>query len=178
MRIIAGQYRGRSLKRPPEAHTRPTTQKVRGAVFNILTSKFQDLLTGVVVDAFAGSGGFGLEALSRGAHYAYFCENHPQVLRVLKQNLSFLDPSTYSLAPVSFHHLNIQKPITLLYLDPPFEQKNFYRQTFEKCLPFFDDTTLIITESYAHEPVELPLLKMDERIYGRILVQFFLWKKE
>ncbi|HSP05929.1 MAG TPA: RsmD family RNA methyltransferase, partial [Acidobacteriota bacterium] len=71
MRVIAGKYRNRTLK--ADDHFRPTSDRVRETLFNILQSELEDC---VFVDAFAGSGAVGIEALSRGARIVYFLENH------------------------------------------------------------------------------------------------------
>ena len=89
MRVVAGELRGRRFDAPPGNDTRPTTDKVREAVFNALGSL--DLVRdAVVVDLFAGSGGMGIEALSRGAAEVVFVERDRAALRVLDDNLRSL----------------------------------------------------------------------------------------
>lgn len=89
MRVVAGEHRGRLIEAPPGRDTRPTTDKVREAVFNALGSL--DLVRdAVVADLYAGSGALGIEALSRGAHEAVFVERDRAALRVLRDNLSTL----------------------------------------------------------------------------------------
>ena len=89
MRIVAGKWRGQTLRQPPESITRPTTDRVREALFSALESRidFEGLR---VLDAFAGSGALGLEALSRGAEHVTFCEMNGKVLPVLKKNVASL----------------------------------------------------------------------------------------
>lgn len=90
MRVVAGELRGRLFEGPPGLDTRPTTDKVREAVFNALGSL--DLLRdATVADLFAGSGGLGIEALSRGAAHVTFVERDRGALRVLRDNLRALD---------------------------------------------------------------------------------------
>ena len=90
MRVVAGELRGRRFEGPPGHDTRPTTDKVREAVFNALTSL--DLVRdATVADLFAGSGGLGIEALSRGAAHVPFVERDRGALRVLRDNLRTLD---------------------------------------------------------------------------------------
>ena len=85
MRIIAGTARGRQLKAPPGLHTRPTTDRVKEAVFSII--QFQ--VPGArVLDLFAGSGQLGLECLSRGAESCLFCDNDRAALRAVGQNIT------------------------------------------------------------------------------------------
>lgn len=90
MRVVAGELRGRLFEGPPGLDTRPTTDKVREAVFNALGSL--DLVRdATVADLFAGSGGLGIEALSRGAAHVTFVEKDRAALRVLRDNLRSLD---------------------------------------------------------------------------------------
>src|SRR2546423_14038956 len=86
MRVIAGEYRGRRLKVPPGVRTRPTTDRVREALFSIL-GDVEDLR---VADLFAGSGALGIEAISRGAEHATFVERDLGAVGILKFNLAAL----------------------------------------------------------------------------------------
>jgi len=87
MRIIAGTFRSRRLKTLPGAKTRPTSDKLRETLFNVLGASVQGA---VFADCYAGSGAVGLEALSRGAEFVYFLENHRPAVRVIEQNLKSL----------------------------------------------------------------------------------------
>ena len=87
MRVIAGEARGRVLRAPAGTATRPTADRVRGAVFNMLGSQL-DLDGAVVLDLFAGSGALGIEALSRGAAAAVFVEDAAAARRVVTENLA------------------------------------------------------------------------------------------
>jgi 16S rRNA (guanine966-N2)-methyltransferase len=89
MRIVAGDLRGRRIESPVDDATRPTTDKVREAVFNALTSL--GVVEGAVVwDLFAGTGAMGIEALSRGAQRCVFVENNRSALNVLRSNIETL----------------------------------------------------------------------------------------
>ena len=89
MRVIAGEFGGRKLIAPEGLSTRPTTDKVRQAVFNSLTS--MDVLDGAtVIDLYAGSGALGIEALSRGAEFCTFVERDRNALRALRENVATL----------------------------------------------------------------------------------------
>jgi len=92
MRIIAGQFRGRPLAAPSDDHTRPTSDRVRESVFNILEHGIDDFsLTGVrVLDLFAGTGALGLEALSRGAAFCLFVEEDAAVRGLIRRNIEAL----------------------------------------------------------------------------------------
>lgn len=90
MRIVAGEFRGRIIESPSEATTRPTTDRVRESMFSSIYSRRADLSTTRVLDAFAGSGGLGLEALSRGAASCTFFERDADARAVLQRNISSL----------------------------------------------------------------------------------------
>lgn len=90
MRIIAGDLRGRVIASPSERTTRPTTDRVRESMFSSIYSRLPELRGVTVLDAFAGSGALGIEALSRGAHCCLFAERDRGARRVLEQNLSSL----------------------------------------------------------------------------------------
>ena len=93
MRIIAGRHRGTKLAQPAGAETRPTGDRVRESLFNILEGgRFGDVLAGaIIIDAFAGTGALGLEALSRGGAYTTFIERDQAALSVLRANITRLD---------------------------------------------------------------------------------------
>ena len=123
MRIVAGMWRGQPLKQPPENITRPTTDRVREALFSALESRMD--WDGVrVLDAFAGSGALGLEALSRGAAHAVFCEVNGKVLGVLKGNIAAFRGAAAAakvLKADSLKHPPVELgPFDLVFLDPPY----------------------------------------------------------
>lgn len=84
MRIITGEYKGRKLETPRGDDIRPTTDKVKEAIFNLL---MHDVYDAVCVDLFTGTGNLGLEALSRGARRCYFCDNARDSLNLAKTNI-------------------------------------------------------------------------------------------
>src|SRR3989304_2165149 len=86
MRVIAGKYKGRILKTVPDNSVRPATDKVKGAIFNVMQSRV-DWTQSVVLDLFTGSGSIGIEALSRGTKKVAFVENSRAALQFLKLNL-------------------------------------------------------------------------------------------
>lgn len=122
MRIVAGQLRGRRILAPAGSDTRPTTDRVREAVFNSLVS--MDLIDGAtVVDLFAGTGAMGLEALSRGAAHCRFVEHDARALRVLRENIQALgvaDRSTVIAADAA-GHVRGMPPADLVLADPPYD---------------------------------------------------------
>ncbi len=129
MRIIAGSLRGRVLasvgKGDPGAHLRPTSDRVRESLFNMLAGgRFGDPFEGaVVLDLFAGTGALGLEALSRGARHATFVDDGRKAHALLRENIRLLDVAVRCrvvhrdatlLPPVQ------DEPASLVFLDPPY----------------------------------------------------------
>lgn len=122
MRIVAGKWRGRAIEAPPGDATRPTADRVREALFSMLTSRIGSFEGLAVADIFAGTGALGLEALSRGAAKARFVENERGALAVLKQNITRLgaDFETDILRVSAEAAGRAPEPHHLLFLDPPY----------------------------------------------------------
>ena len=124
MRIIAGTAGGRRLAAPPEG-TRPTTDRVREALFSSLTTYLTDAQLDwsriQVLDLFAGSGAVGLEALSRGAAGATLIERDRRCLQVLRSNVQAVDPRAQVLPEDAFAWAPGQRRFDLVYLDPPYD---------------------------------------------------------
>lgn len=121
MRIIAGRFRGRTLRAPPGGSTRPTADRVREALFSMLASRIGPFEGLRVADLFAGSGALGLEALSRGAAHATFVESDPAAAAAIRANstalglgeaVRILGGSALSLPP--------SQPFDLVFADPPY----------------------------------------------------------
>ena len=122
MRVIAGDYKGRNLKTPQGTNTRPTTDRVRESLFSTLASARGGFEDAVVLDAFAGSGALGIEALSRGAAFAVFCEQNRAALQALRSNLEFVEAKRTSLVAgdVTKRTPHAPQPFDLLFFDPPY----------------------------------------------------------
>ena len=122
MRIVAGEWRGRKLVAPKGEATRPTADRTRETLFNMLTSRlgsFEDLR---VADLFAGSGALGLEALSRGAAHCLFVEQDRAALDSIRQNIATFDArNRTSVETGSVMQLRAaREPYDLILLDPPY----------------------------------------------------------
>jgi len=119
MRIIAGEWRGRSIEAPPGMATRPTADRVRETLFSMLASRLGSFEGLRVADLFAGSGALGLEALSRGAVSATFVESDPQAGAVIRRNAEKLGASFQVLAGSALA-LPRSDPFDLVFADPPY----------------------------------------------------------
>ncbi|MGH7739088.1 MAG: RsmD family RNA methyltransferase, partial [bacterium] len=127
MRVIAGRYRGREVKAPKGEMIRPTSDKVKGALFNML----EPLRDYAVVDFYTGTGSLGIEALSRGAYQVVFVDKGPEALGLVGENLSKLKIPIGFQAPAqvlaldaakAFFSLHQEKrTFDLLLADPPYE---------------------------------------------------------
>lgn len=129
MRVIAGTYRSRPLSAPPGRVTRPTSDRLRETLFNVLAPRVKG---SIFLDLYAGSGAVGIEALSRGAREVVFVEQAPPALKTIRANLSLLKiDSGYALesfsAAAAIKRLATQgREVDILFLDPPYEAADEY----------------------------------------------------
>ena len=128
IRIVAGQFKGRTIPTLPGRTTRPTTQRAREALFSILGGKIQDA---TVADLFAGTGAVGLEALSRGATKALFIEQNPLAGASIQHMLSQLKIASSGRVVIDDVSLAIQnsillgwRPFDIIFMDPPYRLPN------------------------------------------------------
>lgn len=178
LRIISGQFRGRQLALPPASLSRPSSQRTREAVFNILMHDPEKPLRHAnVLDLFAGSGALGLEALSHGAAHVSFVESNAEVLKTLRQNIEKLGVQDHTtvLAMDVQKLLRALNPVDLVFLDPPYG-KNLEIKALQLLQQqgWLKPTTLIILETSAKQTLEPPeaFIRKDERIYGAAKVSF------
>ncbi|MBP1760291.1 MAG: methyltransferase, RsmD family [Firmicutes bacterium] len=123
MRIIAGELRGRQLKTVEGLNTRPTSDKVKGAIFNVLGNK---IINSRVLDLFAGTGNLAIEALSRGSHEVVLVEKNFDAFQIIRRNLEQLGVSQKSkpflMDAFKFIHKYPDEVFNLIFLDPPYRQ--------------------------------------------------------
>lgn len=125
MRIVAGEFKGRRLVSPSNKSVRPTSDRMRESLFNILASKLGGSLAGAsVADLFAGTGALGLEALSRGAAHVTFVDLDPQSIDLVRQNVNLLgvNERTKILKTSATRLPYMDQPCDLLFLDPPYSK--------------------------------------------------------
>jgi 16S rRNA (guanine(966)-N(2))-methyltransferase RsmD len=138
MRIIAGSLRSRSLQAPPGLATRPTSDRLRETLFNVIAARIgSDARGATFLDLYAGSGAVGIEALSRGAARVEFVEKSPAALKVLRGNLEKLGLTTgfriHSVSVAAFlrRAAEVPKPerYDVVFLDPPYDAAEEYAST-------------------------------------------------
>jgi 16S rRNA (guanine966-N2)-methyltransferase len=152
MRVIAGKYRSRVLKPFPGLTVRPTPDRLRETLFNILAP---DIEGRTFVDAFAGTGAVGIEALSRGARRAIFIERDPEVLGCLRENLSSLKIGSEAMVVLgSALRLLKDYPADFLFLDPPYHRPGDYGACLE-ALSGPPDTLVIAQHDARFDPGDL-----------------------
>lgn len=170
MRVIAGRLGGRRLKAPPGRVTRPTSERVREALFSMLG----EVAGASVLDLFAGSGALGIEALSRGARRAVFVERDPAAARVLGENLAALGIGAQdaelrrSDAATALRSARAGKETyDLVFIDPPYGQAQEWAQELGALLPaLLEPGARVVLESDRRGPLELEMGVERQRRYG------------
>lgn len=125
MRIVGGKFRGRALAGPNSQAIRPTADRLRESIFNILAHAYGDPVTGSrVLDLFAGTGALGLEALSRGAAFALFVDDGAEARAIIRQNVQTLGVAGTSRIfrrdATKLGDVHPNDPFSLVFLDPPY----------------------------------------------------------
>jgi 16S rRNA (guanine966-N2)-methyltransferase len=165
VRVIAGAYKGRTLRAPPGRGTRPTSDRVREALFSILG----DVSDARVLDLFAGSGALGIEALSRGAAHATFVDSSRRAADAIRANLGAIgDPGAQVRVEDALSYLaRADGTYDLVFADPPYSSVTRLGGRLSSLLPgVLHETSLTVTESDKRAPLELDLPLVDERTYG------------
>ena len=175
MRVVAGKHRGRKLAAPEGGEVRPTSERAREALFDILAHgrlsdgpAYEDAQ---VLDAFAGTGAFGLEALSRGARYVSFIERDRDVRALLKENITTLGETLHAaiIAGDALKPPRATGPCSLAFLDPPYREDLTAPALLGLARAgWLADNALVIVELAAREDFEVPngFALLDERRYG------------
>ncbi len=173
MRVIAGRWGGRRLVTPRGAATRPTSDRVREALFSVLGERVDEAR---VLDLFAGSGALGLEALSRGAAAATFVDSAPAAVAAVRANLEALgaEAEVRRADARAFLHTarTAARQYDLIFLDPPYRLAARLGRELSEGLPgVLAASALVICESDRRSPLELQLPLTDERRYGDTLIR-------
>lgn len=177
MRIISGEYKGRRLATPADYSIRPTSDKVKEALFSMLTDRIWDSR---VLDLFSGTGNIGIEALSRGAAECVFADNSRESIRLIKENIVHCKAEEGAIvAPGDYKKvlMNQNKPFDIIILDPPYD-----KGYLDDCFKIIEEEKLlkedgvIIAEHRKEE--KLPddfhgFTKKKERKYGIVMLSIY-----
>jgi 16S rRNA (guanine966-N2)-methyltransferase len=164
VRIVAGRYKGRRLRMPRGAPTRPTADRVREALFSMLG----DVSGARVLDLYAGSGALGLEALSRGADSAVFVERDARAAAVIRANIDAVGANgEVRRQDVLGFLASDHRPFDLVFCDPPYDSGPRTAEQLAERLPaLLAEGARTVTESDKRRPLELPFPLLRERTYG------------
>ncbi len=180
MRVISGEYRGRKLKSLTGDNTRPTSDKVKESIFNMIGPYFED---GMVLDLFAGSGGLAIEAISRGMTLAVCVDRNYQAMKVIQENIMITkNPQKFETlkmdANQAIKRLSLEKrSFDLIFLDPPYARQEIIDQ-IEKMIEgqLLNERATIVCET--DKSVELPetilnLTQIRRQVYGTSAVTIY-----
>ena len=177
MRIISGLYKGKKIIEPNDTKTRPLKDLTKESIFNIIehSNKLNiNLNESIILDLFSGVGSFGIECLSRGAKKVIFIENYFGVLPILKKNLADLKTiDNYEIFERDIYksdfHLDLNNKFNLIFLDPPFKNKNIENILLNiKKNELLDENGIIIIHRHKNSKDNLPsdISIIEEKKYG------------
>lgn len=179
MRIVGGKFRGAALDGPKTQSIRPTTDRTRESLFNILSHRDDVDFEGArVIDLFAGTGALGFEALSRGADFALFIDVKAEARGLIRENMQKLkqngNAKIFKRDATKLGDVGTMHPFSIAFIDPPYE-----KGLGDKALHslhqggWLQDKALVILEESSGADVEIPASyrKCDERTYGQSIVR-------
>lgn len=177
MRIVAGDFKGRKLETPLNNDIRPTSEKVKEALFSSISG---NLYNAVCVDLFAGTGNLGLEALSRGASKCYFGDNSRVSIDLVRRNVAHCKADEWSVICFGDYEkvLNkIHEPVDIFFIDPPYKQ-GLYEHCFEliRDLELLNEEGIIVAEHATEDvfPDEMAgFVKIKDRKYGSMTFSIY-----
>lgn len=189
IRIISGMYKNQRLATPKGQETRPTSERLREALFNICQNEIQDAH---FLDLFAGSGAMGLEALSRGAAHATFIDSHKDSIRCIKKNIATLklESSSRTIEGDVFKWIEklaqVGTQYQIIYADPPYSTWRGSVSYSQEIVHLIDTASLLIPEGllFIEEesgsqpiPINLKTLRLvSSRRSGRATLQQYIKK--
>lgn len=178
MRVIAGDFKGRKLETPVDNSVRPTSDKVKEAMFSILMN---DIWGSKVCDLFAGTGGLGIEALSRGASKCYFADQSKASIRLLTENVKKCEAMDKSvIIPGDFTRAleRLREPVDIFLLDPPYGLgMEFKAMEIIKRNNLLAEDGVIVVEHDARDIMEEQVsgfTKFKEKKYGKVVLSFYM----
>jgi 16S rRNA (guanine966-N2)-methyltransferase len=172
VRVVAGRLGGRALVAPRGSATRPTSDRVREALFSILGSVEGER----VLDLFAGSGALAIEALSRGASAAVLVDSSPAALAAIRRNLEAVGIDAEVRRQDALAYLTTAfrdgRQYDLVFLDPPYRRASALGRELSAAVePVLAPGARVVAESDRRAPLELDLALLDERRYGDTLIR-------
>ena len=182
MRIITGEFKGRKLETPANNEIRPTSDKVKEALFSILMN---DIPGAVCCDLFAGTGNLGLEAISRGAELCYFCDNSREAAGIIRRNIIHCGAEDRSVVFTGDFRRTLAKirgKVDIFFVDPPYKAG-----VYEDVLSAIDSLDLLSVNGIIIAEREsrtlLPeragsLVKVKERRYGKTCLDLYMREDE
>jgi len=185
MRIISGKARGTKLYTLEGENTRPTLDRVKESIFNIIQNKIENAK---ILDLFAGSGAIGLEFLSRGAEKAILCDQSKEAIKIIEKNIE----KTHMNQQTQVYNMDFEnclekiknEKFDIIYLDPPYATE-YIKKSLEKIiqLNITNEESLIIIETddeqrILNEIENIDVKIVDKRKYGRATIIFLSLKKE
>ena len=180
MRIVGGRFRGRSLKGPASDAIRPTSDRLRETIFNILAHSYDDPVADArVLDLFAGTGAMGLEALSRGAAFALFVDDGAQARGIIRENVEALGlggaTRLFRRDATRMGSAGPNAPFSLVFCDPPYG-KDLAPRALTACAHggWLTADALVVVEEAQGVEVSLPagFAEIERRDYGETRVVF------
>jgi 16S rRNA (guanine(966)-N(2))-methyltransferase RsmD len=176
MRIIAGELKGRRIDTPDWPGLRPTSDRLRETLFNVLAPRIAEAR---FLDGYAGTGAVGIEALSRGAAHVTFVERDPRAQRLIQQNLERCGvKDRYAIIRAGFAGAapRLAGPFDLLFLDPPYGAGEL-NEALETAAPLVIGDALLVVEHAKRDkpPVALPgLMRTRQLVQGDSVLSFFV----
>ncbi|MCJ7577751.1 MAG: 16S rRNA (guanine(966)-N(2))-methyltransferase RsmD [candidate division Zixibacteria bacterium] len=182
MRIISGEYKGRILSSVNKAKIRPSSDKVKGSIFNVLKGEVSGRK---VLDLFAGSGNLGIEALSGGAEFATFVDSSLQSIKIIKKNLGSLnlDQRAKTIGKDCLRALpKLQGKFGVIFADPPY-LCDFAQKVIDSVVKYdlLEKDGILVLEHHKKETLKCPeekLLYIKAKRFGDTMVSFFIKKSE
>lgn len=183
MRVISGKYRGRKLVSPKDEKVRPTSDMVKEAIFSSIQF---DISNSLFLDLFSGTGSMGIEALSRGADFAYFVDSSKDSINLINENVKFIKEDNYKIINKDYQDAIFylkNKIFDFIFLDPPYNMENIndilqllknnklidfssiiiYEKKYNSKINYSHDFEIIKQKKYSKtEVVYLRLLKNDQ----------------
>jgi 16S rRNA (guanine966-N2)-methyltransferase len=180
MRIVGGRFRGHALSSPRSDAIRPTSDRLRETIFNVLAHAYEDPVTDArVLDLFAGTGAMGLEALSRGARFALFVDEGAQARGIIRENIEALglggSARLFRRDATRMGDIGPIEPFSLLFCDPPYD-RDLAPRALAACRAggWLAPDALVVVEESQGAGVALPdgFDEIERRDYGETSVVF------